>query len=192
MRTSDLPRVSELGVSEITIDDPTFEMLMAAYAAGDPAAWEPLFEQLAPRLLAFFRRSLPEAASAEDHVHATFIQLHRARRDYRPGTPLRPWVFAIATRVRVDDRTELGTAKQTTRVRGSGENPRDRQVREAIENLAPIERSVIHLQRFERMRFHEIAHVLGLSEATVRQWTLRAYRRLNERLWMLSDGGDRT
>jgi RNA polymerase sigma-70 factor (ECF subfamily) len=69
-----------------------------------------------------------------------------------------------------------------------GASARDRQVRQAIDGLASIERSIIHLHRFERMSFGEIAEVLGRTEAEVRHLGLHAYDQLRERLWTLSDG----
>jgi RNA polymerase sigma-70 factor (ECF subfamily) len=169
---------------------------MAAHA-GDRAAWETLFDRFAPRLLGFFQRCLLDPALAEDHVQATFVELHRARRAYTPGTPVRRWVFTIATRVRVRGSSCLdraGPCAATRATTGSvpGQSARDRQVRRAIDGLGNTERSIIHLHRFERMSFAEIAEVLGRPEAAVRRQALQAYHQLREHLWTLSDDGERS
>lgn len=177
------------------MNDDATESLLSAYAAGDRRAWEPLFDQLAPRLLGFFERCLHDRARAESHVQATFVQLHRARRTYRPGTPARLWVFSIAARVRVDDRScldrmDASGSNGAGRKSSPGEDERERLVRHAIDGLPNIERSILHLHRFEHMTFAAIAEVLGWSESAVRQRGLRAYHQLRERLWMLGDDGE--
>jgi len=75
---------------------------MAAYVAGDPGAFQRLFRVLAPSLHAFFARTVADGSAAEDLLQTTFLKLHGARGSWRPGEPLRPWVFTIAARVRVD------------------------------------------------------------------------------------------
>jgi RNA polymerase sigma-70 factor, ECF subfamily len=169
---------------------------MATYAAGDRRAWDPLFDRLAPRLLGFFQRSLPDPAAAEGHVEATFVQLHRSRHSYRLGTSVRHWVFGIAARVVIDGENALerrarrGAVRAPARAQGaSGESARDRQVRQALEGLAITERMAIHLHRVERMTLEEIADVLGWTEDAVRCQLLHAYRALRERLWTLGDDG---
>jgi len=174
--------------------DDAVEGLMAAYAAGDFRAWELLFDQLAPRLLGFFQRCLQDPVVAERHLQATFVELHRTRHTYRPGTPVRCWAFAIATRVRVGERScldppDTGRASRANLLGVAGESARDRQVRQAIDGLASAERSIIHLHRFERMTLEEIAEVLGWTESAVRRHVLRAYDQLRKRLWTLSDDG---
>jgi RNA polymerase sigma-70 factor (ECF subfamily) len=169
--------------------------LMAAYAGGDRAAWEPLFDRLAPRVLGFFQRCLGDTPLAERYVEACFVELHRARRDYRAGTPVRRFVFAIAMRVRIDDRSCLDRPDRAGACQATDPRPhehaREREVRAAIDGLACVERSLIHFHRFERMSFEEIAHVLGWTEAAVRRQLEQAYHRLRGRLWTLGDDGGR-
>jgi RNA polymerase sigma-70 factor (ECF subfamily) len=167
---------------------------MAAYAAGDQRAWEPLFDRLAPRLLALFQRCLQDSASAEQHLQATFVELHRSRRSYRVGTPFRRWVFALAIRVRVGEgscRDRLGADPHQREAPPilPDEGPVERRVRQAIDTLTSGERTLIHLHRFERMSFEEIAEVIGSSEAVVRRQLLGAYHELRGRLWTPDGGG---
>src|SRR6266508_5581732 len=78
------------------------EALMEAYVAGDADAFERLFRTLAPSIHAFFVRSVGRGAVAEDLLQTTFLKLHAARATWRRGERLRPWVFTIAARVRID------------------------------------------------------------------------------------------
>jgi RNA polymerase sigma factor (sigma-70 family) len=86
----------------------TKESLMATYCGGDMAAFDRLFSILSPQVHGFFRRAFQSSAVADDLTQVTFLKLHRARQQYRPGEPLRPWLFAIAARVRVDEYRRSG------------------------------------------------------------------------------------
>lgn len=181
--------------------EPDESALMAAYAAGDDRAFQGLFRALAPRLLAFFRRSTPDQALCEDMVQSTFVRLHAARASYRPGAPVRPWVFTIAARVRIDELRRRQRRPQTAgdqdleRLPASEENDPDfgesdpldqaarvNSVRDAIDSLPPGYRMVVHLHRFEGLSFPEIGEVLGVSAGAARIRAFRAYAILRERL----------
>jgi len=75
---------------------------MARYAAGDMGAFRQLFVALTPGIRAFFIRSFRDTAVADDLVQVTFLRIHHTRAAYRPDLPLRPWIFSIAARVRLD------------------------------------------------------------------------------------------
>src|SRR5205807_4918364 len=79
------------------------EELMGAYVAGDRRAFERLFALLAPRVHGFFLRSFGDRAVADDLLQITFLKMHRARGEFRRGSRVRPWLFAIAARVRLDE-----------------------------------------------------------------------------------------
>src|SRR5690606_4504339 len=52
--------------------------------------------RFAPRLQRLLRRDVVRAEDAHDLVQQTFLQLHRARHEFRTGAKLRPWLFTIA------------------------------------------------------------------------------------------------
>lgn len=181
--------------------EPDESALMAAYAAGDERAFHGLFRALAPRLVAFFRRSIADHALCEDLVQTTFVRLHAARSSYRAGAPVRPWVFTIAARVRIDElrrrqrRPRTAEDQDPEAVAGQAENDPDFEqldsvdqaarassVRDAIDALAPGYRMVVHLHRFEGLSFPEIGAVLGCSAGAARIRAFRAYAILRERL----------
>jgi RNA polymerase sigma factor (sigma-70 family) len=177
---------------------PDEQALMAAYAAGDDSAFQPLFRALAPRLLAFFRRSMSDPALCDDLLQTTFVRLHGARHRYRPGAPVRPWVFTIAARVRID---ELRRRQRRPRGAHEGEieqlaaepdpqqgafgldqEARLNSVRAAVDALPEAHRVVIHLHRFEGLSFADIGSALGISAGAARIRAFRAYATLRERL----------
>lgn len=166
---------------------------MTAYARGDSDSFEPLFRALAPRLLGFFRRSGLSQELSEDLVQATFVRLHLARERYRPGAPVRPWLFTIAARVRLDHlrklrRQPMASDADVDDLSGPAEAPTPEQesrahtVRDALDGLPASLRVVIHLHRFEELSFVEIGEVLGISAGAARVRAFRAYEILRERL----------
>jgi RNA polymerase sigma-70 factor (ECF subfamily) len=179
---------------------------MAAYSAGDDRAFSPLFRALAPRLLAFFRRTLGDRALCEDLVQTTFTRLHAARASYAVGAPVRPWVFTIAARVRIDElrrrqrriqtsgegdldavRAETDAASDFAPGEALDQEARHKTVREAIDALPPGYRIVVHLHRFEGLSFPEIGEVLGTTAGNARIRAFRAYAILRERLAHLQE-----
>jgi RNA polymerase sigma factor (sigma-70 family) len=171
----------------------TEEALMEAYVAGDPAAFQRLFRLLAPSVLAFFRRTVRNGAAAEELLQTTFLKLHAARGSWRRGERLRPWVFTIAGRARVDwlrrngrrgDEEELDAdALEDPDPAGQPgslalEKERAERVRQALERLPEPQRAVVHLHRFEGLGFAEIGKALGISEGAAKLRAFRAYAQL--------------
>ena len=170
---------------------------MNAYAAGNPAAFESLFARVAPRVHAFFVRSFGDVALADDLLQVTFMKLHRARADYRSGSPLRAWLFSIAAHVRLDElrrRRRLREDLDAERVEraadgepGGPELASDRAdvasaVRAAMDRLPEGQRVVVHLHRLEGLSFEDIARMLGVSEGAARQRAFRGYIALRKDL----------
>ncbi|HEY2734327.1 MAG TPA: RNA polymerase sigma factor, partial [Polyangiales bacterium] len=166
-----LPRMPA-AYAAVMEQEPDEQALMAAYAAGDERAFDTLFRLLAPRLLAFFRRSISDPALCEDLLQTTFVRLHAARDRYRTGSPLRPWLFTIAARVRIDElrrrhrRPTSTSEEEIERLEAEADPDRgglgiDRQarvhsVRDALDALPPAQRMVVHLHRFEGLSFAQI------------------------------------
>lgn len=107
-------------------DDNELVRLMVGYQAGELAAFEGLYARLAAELRRYFQATGAEAA-AQDLVQETFLAIHRSRRTYQPGLPVRPWVFGIARNVLGRHRREAWRRSRTE----------DRDARPAEEMAAP-------------------------------------------------------
>ena len=167
------------------------EALMEAYVAGDAGAFESLFRSLAPAIHAFFVRSFGRGAVAEDLLQTTFLKIHAARGSWRRGERLRPWVFTIVARVRVDCLRAQGRSEREIDGEGGArpaplgdpgeaalEGERAERVRSALEALPEPQRVVVHPHRFEGLSFGEIGKVLGISEGAAKLRAFRAYGQL--------------
>jgi RNA polymerase sigma factor (sigma-70 family) len=183
----------------------TDEELMAAYANGDRRSFAALFQRWAPRVHGFFLRVLGEPAAADDLLQITFLNVHRARRTFRPRLPLRGWLFSIAAHALQDElrrrkRLPLAPEEQQEAVAetvAAEDEPvsldsRERApvVRAALKRLPESQRAVLYLHRFEQMSFAEVARVLGTSEGAVKLRAFRAYERLRRELLPLLQEDD--
>ncbi len=170
---------------------------MAAYQSGDGRAFQALFARLAPAVHAFFLRSFRNPSVADDLLQTTFLKVHRARATYDPTLPVKPWLFSIAARVRLDelraryglkekggDEEELARLSDEREAQGGRDVDAETRVavRDALERLPESQRVVVHLHRFEGMTFGEIARVLGTTEGAVKLRAFRAYATLRKEL----------
>jgi RNA polymerase sigma factor (sigma-70 family) len=170
----------------------TDEELMQAYVAGDRHAFEELFARYAPRISRLMRRSVA-VADADDLVQQTFLQLHRARRDFRADARVRPWLYTIAYNLQRQYFRRRGR-KPETAVEGplmdAGQRPAeaaiyDGQLRSALDTLPASQREAIVLHWFEGLSYAEVAQVVGAKVSAVRVRAHRGYGRLRE---LLGDG----
>lgn len=176
------------------------EALMAAYCEGDSQAFERLYALLGPKLHGFFMRSFNDEAVAQDLLQTTLLKIHRSRGEFRSELSLRPWVFAIAARVRLDEyrkRRRLAEEldeEKLAQADDSQPEPADAaatdidasdraaHVRAALASLPESQRVIIHLHRYEGMTFTEIAATLGTSAGAVKLRAFRGYERLRKQL----------
>ena len=142
---------------------------MTAYQAGSMAAFEALYASLAPALLAYLTALARDRTMAQDLLQETFLQIHRSRRAYRPGLPVRPWAFTIARHVWLMD-----CRQRRRRPRPDGDLPelpvpaevealaeRDG-LRRALEAMLPDRREAVLLHHVWGFSFAEIGQMLGI------------------------------
>jgi RNA polymerase sigma-70 factor (ECF subfamily) len=169
------------------------EQLMAAYVAGDSAAFRAIFERFAPLLLRAMLRELYVREEANDLVQQTFLQLHRARADFDPGQKLKPWVFTIAMNLkreyfrRKKRRPEraLGdeaAVEPAVPALGAARVDARRTLARVLGDLPDDQREVIELHWFDGLEFPEVALVVGASVSAVKVRAHRGYVRLRQAL----------
>jgi RNA polymerase sigma-70 factor (ECF subfamily) len=184
---------------------PSDEALLAAYVAGDGAAFRALFSRYAPVLLRVLRRYTGSDADASDLVQHTFLQVHRARHDFREGARFRPWVFTIALNLAREHHRRRSRRQESPLDAGDvpepvadlapapsdGEYAR-RRVQQALASLPDAQREVIVLHWLEERPMAEIAEVVGASVTAVKVRAHRGYERLRGLLADLrgAGGGD--
>ena len=172
-------------------DDETDEALLLAHIAGDAQAFRELFSRYARRMFAIMTRHGLSEADAQDIVQRTFLQVHQARRDFKPELSFRPWLWTIAYNLmRGSHRGATRARARELRLAGAtapGElaplsHEEQQSVRLAIARLSLQQQEVVLLHWYEGLSFSEIARVVRASESAVKVRAHRAYQQLRELL----------
>lgn len=140
-------------------------------------------------LLAYAIRRVDQPADAADVVADTFLVAWRRRGSLPPGDEARLWLYGVARKAlanhhRGDRRRErlgqrLRERLSETRVVDPAYGVVEREaVRSALAQLPDLDREVLTLTVWEGLEPREIAAVLRLPAATVRQRLSRARARL--------------
>jgi RNA polymerase sigma-70 factor (ECF subfamily) len=180
-------------LSGTTSDLRSDEQLMAAYVAGDGAAFRVIFERYAPVLMRAMLRELYVREEANDLVQQTFLQLHRARADFDAGQKLKPWIFTIAMNLkreyfrRKKRRPERSLDAETmvepaVGALGAARVEAQRTLARVLHTLPADQREVIELHWFDGLDFPEVAQVVGATLSAVKVRAHRGYVRLRAAL----------
>lgn len=78
------------------------ETLMSAYAGGDAAAFDALYERYRGPLYRYLMRLCGDTVTANDLYQEAWERLIRSRERYRPARPFKPWLYRIAHNLAVD------------------------------------------------------------------------------------------
>lgn len=177
------------------------EVLMAAYQAGNQAAFTELYERHSGSVYGFLARRLPNRALADDLYQEAFLRVHRARHTYDSSRPFRAWLFGIVHNLLIDSLREVG---RTPRMQELDEarpatgsdaaldfsstttSPEDMAsasetaaaLGHAVRALPADEATVLMLARIEGLSYEDIALVIGRSAAATKQLAYRALKRV--------------
>ena len=169
---------------------PSDEALFAAYRAGEATALETLFRRYQAPLGRHLARILDDAATAEDLVVETFLRLHRHQERWHEGTPLRPWIFAIArnlARNRLRARRlwgwlPLSDARESVAPPVTGRDEIQQRVAAAFAALPVAQREACSLRLLGELSMEEIARVTRTPLGTVKSRLFHGLRRLRAML----------
>ncbi len=165
---------------------------MARYQQADGEATTELVTRLSPMLLRFLSGPLQTRDYASDMLQECWMRIHRARHTYRPGSPLLPWVFAIARHTRVDayrrrsqiTRREL-VAEDLEALSPAAADPHlseHRDLWKLVAELPESQQEVVKMLKVAGLSLEETARATGSTVGSVKQKAHRAYRRLRELL----------
>jgi RNA polymerase sigma-70 factor, ECF subfamily len=167
----------------------SLDSLMREYQQGSLAAFEALYRALAPRLRSFIRARIRHDAPGGDLLQETFLEIHRSRHTYLPGTSAAGWAFGIAQNVvlrhrhverrRSTQEVPAEEVKLESRALGDFEL---QPLQDALERLSPDARAAWSMRNIEGLSFDAIARRLGIAAAAVRLRCSRASRTLRAAL----------
>lgn len=177
--------------------------LMLAFAGGDEAAFDALFDRWAGRLLRFLERMVKDPAVAEELLQESFLRVHRAKHRYRPEARFSTWLYTIAGNVaRNELRRPFRRSPHESTERGSdGEvaplvlvsagpatddvvdaRRRGDRVEAALAELPERQRAALWLASVEGCSYSEIAKALETTEMSVKALVHRGRTALVRRL----------
>jgi RNA polymerase sigma-70 factor (ECF subfamily) len=165
-------------------------LLMLAFCAGDPTAFDALFRRWAAPLLRFLERMLRDAAAAEELVQEVFLRVHGARERYQPQARFSTWLYRIATNLALNElrRPRRREAHASFDEPGGPVVVADAPVPEAaldarrlsarveqeLGRLPERQRAALCLSAVEGFSYAEVAATLEISEAAVKALVHRA------------------
>lgn len=162
-------------------------MLMEQSLLGDCAAYHRLLSLLTPALRRAVRaRAESVGLDAEDVVQEVLLALHLKRNTWVRGTPVAPWVAAIARNKMVDAHRRRGRRPEvsidsvvdTLRSDGEGSEDRSLDLERAFAGLPPRQRQVLQAVSLEGHSAREAAARLDMSEVAVRVTLHRSLKSL--------------
>jgi len=160
---------------------------MSRYATGDDVSFAVLHETLAPRLHRFLLHRTRDRIATQDLLQQTLLRIHTARAQFRPGTAVFPWAFAIARSMLIDNMrrsrnrlrhecSTLPSEEPATEVEPEGRF-------EAITMIAKVRTILAGLPERQRLAFElldlegrslgEVAKMLGTTKTAAK---IRAHR----------------
>jgi RNA polymerase sigma-70 factor (ECF subfamily) len=186
-------RLEALGRSAAGADSD--EALMERFCGGERAALDALFARHAYSLFQLLRRMVHDEDVAEDLLQTSFLSLVKARDSYQLGSPVVPWLHAIAANAARDwlrrqrrHREEALTQQQDQLPEVDPVEPEDRdpqleeRVLRALERLPPSQREAVLLHRIQGLSFREVARSLGTTVGAAKVRAHRGYQRLRRLL----------
>lgn len=174
---------------------------MQRYLDGDARAFDELYAEVSGRVFTYLLSMTRDRVRAEDLCQTTFLKLHRARAGWILGSPVMPWVMAIARNTLFDD--SLRAKRARVRVTATGELPEQVDLRAleaeaerdagpsseqaevlaaALDRLPPLQREALALTKQAGLSQRDAALALGTTETAVKLRVHRAYEALRAAL----------
>jgi RNA polymerase sigma-70 factor, ECF subfamily len=184
----------------------TDEQLLDRLRAGERDVFGTLVRRYERELFGYLRRYVGDDDLADDVFQNTFVQVYLKIKQYEPGRPARPWLYAIATNQaidalrrrnrRADQRADAVTSPDEDGhprplfelLPAPGDGPPEaadrteqrEQVRAAVDQLPDLLRQVVILAYFQGLKYRDIAGALDIPVGTVKSRLHAALARLTE------------
>ncbi len=174
--------------------------------AGDPVAFQAIFQRYARPVMAFIYNLVGDRPRAEELTQETFLRAYRGLERMQESTRLSTWLFGIARNVAReamrDRRRNLRLvvldegASNALHDARSGPDDRfladelHRAIRRSLDDLSEDQRTVFVLKMLHNMRYHEISVITGSSIGKLKTDLHRARQQLRMTLQPYISGPD--
>ncbi len=153
-----------------------------------------LYARYSRRLFGFFYRMTNNAATSEDLVQNVFVRMIRYRHTYDEQGNFQTWAFQLARNVHHDhyrkekryswqeDMTDWeGKLKEEKTAETSREKREELDIlSQSLARLSPEKRELIELTKFQKMKYEEVANLMGTTEGAVKVRIHRVLKELRE------------
>lgn len=173
------------------MNDCSDDMLLAAYAAGDPAAARALTARLGPRAFAHAMRMLRDRAEAEDVAQEALLRLWRAAPGWRAGeAKVSTWLYRVVSNLCIDrirrrrgGHLDISDVPEPEDPAPSAEQDlqqgaRGRALDEALGSLPERQKQAVVLRHLEGLSNPEIAAIMEIGVRAVESLTARGRKAL--------------
>lgn len=164
----------------------TDETAMQCVFNGDLDKAAILYERYKRPLLNFFLRFGVDSESSHDLTQQTFYRLIHYRHTFREGHEFKTWIYRIARNqfhdFIKDNKHKTSQLSENFDVIDdeTHDETQHKLIRIALEKLPEDYREVLHLSRYEEMKYDQIAEVLNVSVSVVKVRVHRAIKKLRE------------
>jgi RNA polymerase sigma factor (sigma-70 family) len=173
-------------------------VLVEAALAGAPGAFERLVREHERLCWHIVFRMVRNAEDARELCQETFLRVHQCLRQFRYESALKTWIgrvaYSIALR-HLERRRVMVSLDDEEDPRVPGEAPAEFDLeaacanaqlgeflREAIDELPPVRRTVLTLYHVDDLSIPEIARITGLPPGTIKSHLFRTRLQLKEQL----------
>jgi RNA polymerase sigma-70 factor (ECF subfamily) len=184
------------------------EELLARIRRGEYDLFGTLVRRYERELYGYLRRYIGDADLAADVFQNTCVAVFTKIKQYEPGRPARPWLYAVATNQAIDAMRRRARRKDSKNVpllpddhtggdsaaslfellEQDGPSPDEvaegtelrHLVRTAVDALPDLLRQVVILTYFQGMKYQDAADVLGVPLGTVKSRLHAALAKLTE------------
>jgi RNA polymerase sigma-70 factor (ECF subfamily) len=164
--------------------------LIGRLQEGDADALAGLLREYSRPLFRYAVRLIRDPDAAQDLVQETFVRLWLGRARLRPGS-IRSYLYRVLHNLAVDDLRKRKTRDSTLAMveaevapgsAGGDDGTTDSTVARAIDALPERRREAFILAYVHRLTYREIAEVMNVSPATVKNQVAAALAQLREAL----------
>ncbi len=181
------------------------EDLMHAFAGGNFAAFQHIFDRYSERIYNYFLANTGNIPQSEDLTQECFLRLTESRQRYQSSSRFSSWLFTIAInlirdRFRQKRRWQLRFSSKPFDENGA-DSPRQNAhphnqlqeseisaiLRRQLSALPSQQREAILLSKYHGFSFEEIGDMLGISAKAAKQKAYRGLKTLRARLAHLQE-----
>jgi RNA polymerase sigma-70 factor (ECF subfamily) len=157
--------------------------LVARARAGDPVAFERLFELYHAPVLNYLHRMVGDRALAEDLTQDAFVKAYRALPNTRPDLAFKAWIYRIATNTAISHMRRKKLVKWVPFLAGQEHASEERidravsrkyDVEQTLEKLPQHYAAALLLRHYQGLSLAETADALGITENAAKLRLFRA------------------